>query len=87
MVKNLLAMRETWVQSLVWEDALMKGTATHFSVLAWRLSWTEEPEAWQAAVRGAAKSRTQLSNSHTHTEAMTMQNMYIKLYVEQNFEK
>ena len=36
LVKNLPAMRETWVQSLVWEDPLEKGTATHSSILAWR---------------------------------------------------
>ena len=41
-VKNLSAMRETWVLSLVWEDPLEKGMATHSSVLAWRIPWTEE---------------------------------------------
>ena len=40
MVKNLPAMRETWVQSLGWEDPLEKGTATHSSILAWRIPWT-----------------------------------------------
>ena len=40
LVKNPLAMRETWVQSLCWEDCLDKGTATHFSILAWRIPWT-----------------------------------------------
>ena len=43
MVKNPPAMWETWVQSLGWEDALKKGTATHSSTLAWRIPWTEEP--------------------------------------------
>ena len=42
-VKNPLSMRETWVQSLDWEDPLEKGTATHSSILAWRIPWTEEP--------------------------------------------
>ena len=42
-VKNLLAMWETWVQSLGWEDPLEKGTANHASILAWRNPWTEEP--------------------------------------------
>ena len=37
MVKNLLAMWETWVQSLGWEDCLEKGTATHSRILAWRI--------------------------------------------------
>ena len=43
LVKNLHAMRETWVPSLVWEDPLEKGTATQSSILAWRITWTEEP--------------------------------------------
>ena len=41
MVKNLLAMQETWVQSLGWEDALKKGMATHSSILALRIPWTD----------------------------------------------
>ena len=40
LVKNLPAMRETWVRSLGWEDLLEKGTATHSSILAWRIPWT-----------------------------------------------
>ena len=43
MVKNLPAMRETWVQSLGWEDPLEKGKATHSSMLAWRIPQTEVP--------------------------------------------
>ena len=43
MVKRLLTMRETWVPSLGWEDLLEKGMATHSSILAWRIPWTEEP--------------------------------------------
>ena len=39
LVKNLPAMWETWVQSLGWEDPLEKGTATHSSILAWRIPW------------------------------------------------
>ena len=41
LVKNLPAMQETWVSSLVWEDPLEKGKATHSSILAWRIPWTE----------------------------------------------
>ena len=44
MVKNLPTMQETQVQSLDWEDPLEKGMATHSIILAWRISWTEEPE-------------------------------------------
>ena len=42
-VKNLPAMWETWVRSLVQEDPLEKGMGTHSSILAWRIPWTEEP--------------------------------------------
>ena len=42
MVKNLPAVHETQVQSLGWEDPLEKGMATHSSILAWRIPWTEE---------------------------------------------
>ena len=38
LVKNVLALQETWVRSLSWEDPLEKGTATHSSILAWRIS-------------------------------------------------
>ena len=40
LVKNLPAMRETWVRSLGWEDPLEKRKATHSSILAWRITWT-----------------------------------------------
>ena len=39
LLKNLPAMWETWVQSLGWEDPLEKGTATHSSILSWRIPW------------------------------------------------
>ena len=42
MVKNLPAVQETWVQSLGQEDPLEKEMATHSSILAWRIPWTEE---------------------------------------------
>ena len=47
-VKNLLAMQETWVQSLGWEDPLEKEVATHSSILAWRIPWTKEPGGLQS---------------------------------------
>ena len=53
MVKNLPAVQETWVQSLGRKDPLEKGMATHSSILAWRIPWTDH---------GVAKSRTPLSN-------------------------
>ena len=42
MVRNLLAMQETWVQPLGQEDSLEKGMAIHSCILAWRIPWTEE---------------------------------------------
>ena len=39
IVSNLLAMQETWVRSLAWEDPLEKGKAIHSSILAWRIPW------------------------------------------------
>ena len=43
LVKNLPAMRETWVRSLGWEDPLEEGKATHSSILAWGIPWTRGP--------------------------------------------
>ena len=48
MVKNLPAMQETQVQSVGWEDPLEKGMATHSSILAWAIPWTEEPGGLQS---------------------------------------
>ena len=48
IVKNLLAMQETCVQSLGWEDALEKEIATYSSILAWRIPQTEEPGGLQS---------------------------------------
>ena len=47
-VKSVPAMQETWVQFLGWEDPLEKEMATHFSILAWRIPWTEEPSGLQS---------------------------------------
>ena len=48
MVKNPPAMWEAWVQSLGWEGPLEDGKATHSSILAWRIPWTEEPGGLQS---------------------------------------
>ena len=48
MVKNQPAMWETWVQSLGQEDPLEKEMATHSSILAWEIPWTEEPDRLQS---------------------------------------
>ena len=47
-MKNLPAMQETWVWSLGWEDPLEQEMATHSSILAWRIPWTEEPSSLQS---------------------------------------
>ena len=48
MVKNLPAVQETWLRSLGWEDPLERGMATHSSILAWRIPWTEKPGGLQS---------------------------------------
>ena len=60
LVKNPPAMREAWVLSLVWEDLLEKGKATHSSILAWKIPWTTVNVA-----KRAAKSQTQLTFTFT----------------------
>ena len=48
MVKNSPAMQETWIRSLDWDDLLKKQAATNFTILAWRIPWTEEPSWLQS---------------------------------------
>ena len=60
MVKHLPAMQETQVQSLGQEDTLEKEMATHSSIVAWEIPWTEEPGGLQST--GSQKSQTQLSD-------------------------
>ena len=67
MVKSLPAMQETWVRSLIWEDPLQKGMATHSSILAWRIPWTEEP--------GGAYSSWSCKELYT-TEQLTVTNQF-----------
>ena len=61
MRNNLPAMWEAWVQSLAREDSLEEGVATHSSILAWRIPWTEEPGR-------VSKSWAQLKSLRTHTQ-------------------
>ena len=63
VVKNLPAKAGDVAQSLGWEDPLEKEMATHSSILAWKIPWTEEPGRLQPM--GLQKSRTQLSNQTT----------------------
>ena len=64
MVKNLPAMQKTRVQSLGWEDSPRRGSATHSSILAWRIPM--DRGAWRAPVHSVAKSQTQLKRQSTH---------------------
>ena len=77
MAKNLPAMQEAWVQSLGWEDPMEKGLATHSSILAWSISWTEEPGGLQSV--GSQKSRTNTSTfqSLSITDSETKRINYI----------
>ena len=65
MVKNLPAMRETWVRSLGAEDPLEKGKATHSSILAWRIPWTEESGGLQSV--GLQRVWHNWATKHTHS--------------------
>ena len=67
VVKNPPAVQEIWVWSLGQEDPLEKGMASHSSILAWGIPWTEEPDGLQP--RGVTESDTTewLTHTHTHT--------------------
>ena len=65
MVKNLLAMQETQVQSLGQGDPIEKGIATHSSILTWRIPWTEKPQSM-----GLQKVR---HDEHTQTHKLYSQ--------------
>ena len=56
VIKNLPAMQEMRVKLLGWEDPLKKETVTHSSILAWRISWIEEPGSLQSI--GVTKNQT-----------------------------
>ena len=60
-----MPMQETWVQSLGWEDPLEEEMATHSSIPAWEIPWTEEPGGLQSM--GSQKSWVQLSDDTTTT--------------------
>ena len=63
VVKNLPVEQGTWVRSLGWEDPLESEMATHSSILAWRIPWTEDP---------GGQSRTWLSTQRTHSMALSL---------------
>ena len=65
MVKHLPAMQETWVQSLGREDPLEKEMATHYSTIAWKIPWTEEPGRLQ--FMGLQRTGHDWATSLTHS--------------------
>ena len=74
IVKNLPEKQETWGWSLGWEDPLEEHVATHSSILAWRIPWTEEPGGLQSM--GSHRVRHWVTNAHTHTEIKTKQTSF-----------
>ena len=71
LVKNLPAVQETWVRSLGLEDPLEKEMATHSSILAWKISWTQEPGGL-CSPWGGEESGT--------TEQLTLITVYLLIY-------
>ena len=76
MIKNLPAMQETLDRPLGWEDSLEKEMATHSSILAWEIPWTEEPGGLQSM--GQQQSRARLSDLTTTTIAKVISNTFLK---------
>ena len=64
-VKTLPAVREMWVQSLGWEEPLEKGMATHSSILAWGIPWTEEPGELLQSMGLQRVGPDRVTNTHT----------------------
>ena len=83
-LKRLPATRETWVRSLDQEDPLEKEMATHSSILAWRMPWSEEPGGLQ--VHGVTKSQTLLSD-FTFTYSYFIAKMSFKFLSNTSFGK
>ena len=71
MVKRLPTMRETRVQSLGQKDPLEKEMATHSSILAWRIPWTEEPGGLQSMGHKESDTTERL---HTHSHFIEKEN-------------
>ena len=67
LVKNLYSVQETWIPSLGQDDPLEKGVATHSSILAWRIQWTEEPGG---LVHRVTKSQTRWKRLSMHNHRM-----------------
>jgi len=84
-VENLPVRQETWVQSLGQEDPLEKGMATHSSILAWRIPWTEDKESVILAITSNDNDNQQLIARHMpgnikHTSLYSQQNVEDKFF-------
>ena len=66
LVKNLPAMRETWIESLGWKDPLEKGKATHSSILAWRIPWIQSMGSPRVGHDWATYTFTSVPNQTMH---------------------
>ena len=82
MVKNTPAMQETHVQSLGQEDPLEKGMATHSSILAWRIPWTEEPGGLQS--KRSQRLGHDWENKHTYSISFLFYITYSACYRNMN---
>ena len=76
MVKHLPAMWKTWVLSLGWEDPLEKEMATHSSILAWSIPWTEEPGGLQSM----ESQRVGHNRATSHTYIQLYNCIYIYIF-------
>ena len=83
-VKNPPAMREIWVQSLGWEDPLEKGTATHSSMLAWRIPWTIQSMSRTRRVSESFESDTTEQLSLSGVGVLTPLNVISLTFGNQN---
>ena len=82
--KDLPAMRETWVWSLGQEDRLQKGVATHSSILAWRIPWTEEPGGLQSMGLQSVRHDWVTKHTHTHTHPLMCSFVLASLILQTN---
>ena len=79
MVSNLPATWETCVQSLGWEDPLEEGMATHCSILAWRMPWTEEPGGLQF-MRSQRVGHDRVTNTTDRKDSVEQNNVISGLF-------
>ena len=77
VVKNLPAMQETGVQSLGQEDPLKKEMATHFSILAWEIQWTEEPGGGLQSTGSQESDMSSWLNLHHPRVVITLQHLSV----------